>query len=72
MIDQTKLVEVSYSNEVPTSCCSDKCKRGINILDKYFLDTFCDKIYCYQCGMCLRFSRRRALKRGEAIDSVEI
>lgn len=72
MIDQTKLIEVSYSDSVPSVCCFDKCHRGINTLDKYFLDILHNKVYCHQCGICLRYARKKAAQRGEPIEKVEI
>lgn len=69
----TKMVEVGCPEGVSVECLNPKCFRKnkkIGVYEKYFLDTLWDRTYCHQCGLCLRFSRKRAISRGEAIESV--
>jgi Pyruvate/2-oxoacid:ferredoxin oxidoreductase delta subunit len=69
--NSTKMVEVS-SNGDRMICHMVKCGRLILAMDLYFLDVLWDRTYCRQCGLCLRYARSKAIKRGEAIETVEI
>ena len=68
----TKMVEVANGLDALLVCWAKKCKRVIPLLAKYFLDTLWDRVYCHQCGLCLRYARKKAVERGEAIEKVEL
>ena len=70
--NSTKMAEVSHCDDQPLICWNPKCKKSIALFGKYFLDTLWDRVYCHQCGLCLRFARNRALKRGDTIESAEV
>jgi len=72
MVNTSKMIEVSHSGKKPLMCKFDKCCRKINTLDAYFFDMLHDKEYCHQCGICLRYARKKAAERGESIEKVEI
>lgn len=72
MSNSVKMAEVSHCDEKPLTCCLEKCNKKINIFDKYFLDTLWDRVYCHQCGICLRYARKKTLSRGEMIEKAEI
>ena len=67
-----KMTEVASASAAPLTCFMAKCRRSIRQMELYFLDTLWDRIYCHQCGLCLRFARKRALKRGDTIESAEV
>jgi hypothetical protein len=69
MIEDVRLYECLYSgNQGPVKPCGDdlcgiKLRRG----DECFMDPLLKKIYCLQCGQCLRYARKKAAQRGEPI-----
>lgn len=72
IINSTKMSEVASASKAPLVCWMKKCGKSIHQMELYFLDTLWDRIYCHQCGLCLRFARSRALKRGDTIESAEV
>jgi uncharacterized protein (DUF983 family) len=70
--NSTKMSEVSHGDEGPIICRNPKCGRGIRLFERYFLDTLWDRVYCHQCGLCLRYARKRAMGRGEPLEKAEI
>jgi heterodisulfide reductase subunit C len=70
--NKTKMSEVSHGDDEPIECHNKKCKRPIRLYERYYLDTLWDRVYCYQCGLCLRYARKKALERGEPIEMAEI
>jgi hypothetical protein len=45
-------------------CADHKCVRVIKVRDNCWMDED-GRIFCEQCGKCLKFHRRRAAERGE-------
>jgi hypothetical protein len=70
--NSTKMVEVANAGGQALVCWMKKCGRNIAVLEKYFLDTLWDRIYCHQCGLCLRYARKKAMERGEQIETAEV
>ena len=70
--NSVKMAEVSHCEEQPLECYLEKCHKKIGLFDKYFLDTLWDRTFCHQCGLCLRYARKQAIKRGEMIEKAEI
>ena len=68
----SKMSEVSHGDEKPVICWNPKCVKSIRLFERYFLDTLWDRVYCYQCGLCLRYARKKAVERGETIEKAEI
>jgi hypothetical protein len=68
----TKMSEVSHGDEKPIMCWNPKCGRPIRLFERYYLDTLWDRVYCHQCGLCLRYARKRAMERGEPVERGEI
>lgn len=53
--------------------CHDRlCFTKVENGDEYFIDILKDKMYCLQCGKCLRYARKKAAQRGEPIESAEV
>ena len=52
--------------------CSDLlCNNVINKGDRYFKNMFdAGKALCFQCGICIRYHRKKAAKRGENIEKI--
>lgn len=71
MTNSTRMSEVAHGDQNPLVCWNAKCARKIFMLSKYFLDTLWDRVYCHQCGLCLRYARKKAMERGERIEKVE-
>ena len=69
--NSTKMAEIRYSGRDLPSCANAKCRKLVPEQELCFLDTLWDRIYCYACGLCLRFARKRAMQRGEPIEGVE-
>jgi len=72
MKNATKMHEVAHGEERPISCFNVKCGRSIRLFELYFLDTLWDRVYCHQCGLCLRYARKKASERGEPIEKAGI
>ncbi len=70
--NSTKMSEVANGSKIPLICWMKKCGKRILQMELYFLDTLWDRNYCHQCGLCLRFARSRAMKRGDTIESAEV
>jgi len=70
--NSVKMAEVANAGPTSLTCWMKKCSRSIGVLEKYFLDTLWDRIYCYQCGLCLRYARKKAMERGEQIETAEV
>lgn len=67
-----KMVEAAHPDAAPSICFFEMCRRPIRLLDKYFIDTLWDRVYCHQCGLCLRYARKKAMERGEPMESATI
>ena len=67
--NSTKMVEAAAAQDL--ECWVERCRRPIRTMELYFLDVLWDRVYCHQCGLCVRFRRKRALKRGEHLEAVE-
>lgn len=53
--------------------CNDRlCFTQVTAGQEYFLDILKDKMYCSQCGKCLRYARKKAAQRGEPIETAEV
>ncbi|OGT58998.1 MAG: hypothetical protein A3E01_18535 [Gammaproteobacteria bacterium RIFCSPHIGHO2_12_FULL_63_22] len=70
MTPATKMVEVRWPKA--DSCANAKCRKRIPASDLCFLDVLWERVYCHACGLCLRYSRKRAMQRGEPIENGEI
>jgi len=70
LINSMKMVEASASQD-GLQCWVERCSHRIGAMELYFIDTLWDRVYCHQCGLCVRFRRKRALKRGEPLETVE-
>ena len=70
--NSTQMIEAGYSEDAPAACFFDQCRRPIRLFDKYFIDVLWDRVYCHQCGLCLRYARKKALERGETVESARI
>ncbi len=46
-------------------CSYDSCSRPINRGDECFGDCLSEANYCQQCGIMLRYHRKKANERGE-------
>lgn len=70
--NSTRMVEAAYAGDAPSLCANEQCRRPVRFLEKYFIDVLWDRVYCHQCGLCLRYARKKAMERGEAIESARI
>lgn len=68
----TKVIELVSGEQGGFSCANEKCERMIMYLNRYCMDLLMERRYCHQCGVCLRYARKKALERGETIESAEI
>lgn len=50
-----------------TNCANSRCSKKIVNGDDFFVDSLEAATYCIQCGQCLRFHRKKAGQRGEAL-----
>ena len=39
-------------------CSDEKCGRAVNFMDKCFIDTLKNRIFCESCGQCIRYERK--------------
>jgi hypothetical protein len=53
-------------------CADSMCRKGIKINDRYFLDFLLNRHFCYNCGVCLRYSRKRRFQRGAPLEQAEV
>lgn len=51
----------------PTSCSNDICGRKIRRGDECFADVLSDADYCQQCGVMLRYHRKKAGERNDPL-----
>jgi len=70
--NSTRMAEIAYHGKEPTHCSNPKCRRIVLLLEPCFFDSLWDRIFCRQCGLCLRYARKKALQRGELIEGVEL
>lgn len=47
------------------NCSNNSCKREIKWEDKCWYDRLGDVDYCHQCGIMLRYHRKKAVERGD-------
>jgi len=57
------LFEMVYTDKNPKDCMDEKCVRLIQEEDKCFLDISTGGIYCYGCGVCERYHRKKEEER---------
>lgn len=57
------LVNTYYPETSGIQCADEKCGRFVGYLEKCFIDTLKDCIYCEACGQCVRYERKMADKR---------
>jgi Pyruvate/2-oxoacid:ferredoxin oxidoreductase delta subunit len=69
MPNATGMVESANADAEPKDCSTPNCPRKIPQFERYFFDAIFDKTYCNQCGLCLRYARKKAIQRGEPADS---
>ena len=69
--NSTKMSEVRYSGKDLPLCANPKCRKLVVEMQLCFLDTLWDRVYCHSCGLCLRYARKCAMRRGEAIESAD-
>jgi hypothetical protein len=50
-----------------TVCSNPICRGVIKPGDEFFTDHLNGARYCSQCGVCLRFHRKKARQRGEEV-----
>lgn len=50
-----------------TPCSNPTCGRPMNRGDECFGDILADADYCQQCGIMLRYHRKKAGERGETL-----
>jgi len=67
-----KMIETLHAMRVAIKCHLDRCRNSIQFQEPCFVDTLHGWIYCHQCGLCLRFARKRAQARGEPIENCEV
>jgi hypothetical protein len=48
-------------------CKNKSCGRSITTGTNFFYDPLNDSDYCQQCGVMLRYHRKKALERGETV-----
>lgn len=70
--NSVQMSEVAHAGERPLTCWNGKCGKTIQLFERYFLDTLWDRVYCHQCGLCLRYARKKAIGRGDPVESAEI
>jgi hypothetical protein len=58
----------TFYPDVNIKCADDKCTRYVNFMDKCFIDTQDESVYCESCGQCLRYARKMAKKRNNQGD----
>lgn len=51
--------------EDESSCANQACRRKISRGDECFADSLGGVSYCQQCGIMLRYHRKKAGERGE-------
>lgn len=68
----TKMTEIANPGPLAATCSNEKCRKRVPVHQTCFLDTMKDRIYCHQCGLCLRYARKMALRRGESIETAEV
>lgn len=61
----TGLMDAYWGASDSRVCASKKCSKPMVRGSKVFIDTVNQVYYCEQCGMCLRFHRKKAHERGE-------
>jgi len=66
------LREAQWGSEKEIQCANILCERMLVKGSPFFWDTVKNKDYCEQCGQCLRYKRKKAVQRGETIESVRI
>jgi hypothetical protein len=54
------------------SCSDDLCPRKITLGNPCYFDLLKGKFLCIHCGQCLRYARKKAVGRGEPIESAEV
>lgn len=72
MIDNTFMLQTTVGEEDKLICAAAHCRRSLGYLERYFVDTLKKQPYCDQCGKCLRYSRKKALERGEPVERAEV
>ena len=46
-------------------CANGKCGKVLSNGTEFYYDTDRGVDYCFQCGVCLRYHRKKATERGE-------
>lgn len=59
------LVESEWKGQDYWPCADAKCTRRVQLGDVCFLDLGSNRVYCADCGKCLRYARKKAAARGE-------
>lgn len=44
-------------------CVDEKCGRPIKFMEKCFIDQQTGDLYCVNCGVCIRYERKKAEQR---------
>lgn len=57
--------ENSKGELIPSLCGDEKCDRLVSPNEACFFDTTKNLVYCDSCGKCVRYSRKKAVQRGE-------
>ena len=67
---QFKLLEQTFSGSQKW-CADRKCPRLIKSGEMCFIDLLTDNadVLCEGCGKCLRYARKKAVSRGEPLES---
>jgi len=63
------MIKSIFVEEVESPCQDVICTRVVKSGQEYFMDILSgDPVtYCYDCGLCLRYARKKASQRGESI-----
>lgn len=66
-----KIHEVRHAGK-KRKCADRLCKTKVKTGDDSFLDVAGNtpKVFCRQCGLCLRYARKKAAERGERAEEM--
>lgn len=68
---QFGLIEAFSPHQEIVDCEALKCGRPIKFMDKCFMNAEDGSMYCKDCGICIRYERKKASQR-EALGLPEI
>ena len=59
------LRKLIWFSDRASKCANSKCGKSLSNGTEFYYDTDKEADYCFQCGVCLRYHRKKAVERGE-------